>query len=194
MGREFELKFRLTRQQYAAIRAAFPTLAPFDMETTYSDTPDGALRRRKWMLRRRLENKTAICTLKTPLPDGSRGEWEVPCENIRLAVSELCKLMGSQTLLELVRRDMKEVCGARFTRLATTISLEGGALELALDDGILTGGRKSCPLLELEVELKAGPESLAHSFAEKLAETYGLVPEPRSKYARALALREETQE
>lgn len=194
MGREFELKFQASRQQFLAIRQAFPQLSPIVMETTYYDTPGDSLSRRNWMLRKRMENGTAVCTLKTPLPDGSRGEWEVACDNIRLAVSELCKLKGSQELWELVHTGLQERCGARFTRLAAKIPVEGGEVELALDDGILFGGRRSMPLLEVEVELKEGREEAALAFAAKLIREYGLVPEKRSKHQRALALTKEKQE
>ena len=85
MGREFELKYRADSGVIAAIRAAFGDFSEIRMETVYYDTLDAALSRRRWMLRRRYENGTSVCTLKTPLPDGSRGEWETPCDDIRLA-------------------------------------------------------------------------------------------------------------
>ena len=78
MGREFELKYRADSGMIAAIRAAFGDFSEIRMETVYYDTLDAALSRRRWMLRRRYENGTSVCTLKTPLPDGSRGEWETP--------------------------------------------------------------------------------------------------------------------
>ena len=47
---------------------------------------------------------------------------------------------------------------------------------------------RELPLLEVEVELKAGSDERAVAFAGQLAEKYGLVPEKRSKYRRALGL------
>ena len=73
MGREFELKYRADSGNIAAIRAAFGDFSEIRMETVYYDTLDAALSRRRWMLRRRYENGISVCTLKTPLPDGSRG-------------------------------------------------------------------------------------------------------------------------
>ena len=55
MGREFELKYQATPETIAAIQAKFGEFTPISMETTYFDTEDLALRKRKWTLRRRLE-------------------------------------------------------------------------------------------------------------------------------------------
>ena len=89
MGREFELKYRATAEQQTAIRAKFNGFREIAMETTYFDTPDSSLSARKMTLRLRKENAVTICTLKTPLPDGSRGEWECEATDIAAGVQEL---------------------------------------------------------------------------------------------------------
>ena len=140
MGREFERKYRGDSGIIAAIRASFGDFSEIRMETVYYDTLDAALSRRRWMLRRRYENGTSVCTLKTPLPDGSRGEWETPCDDIRLAIKELCKLGAPEGLLTLTAGGLTEACAARFTRLAKRLTLERCTVELALDEGALMGG------------------------------------------------------
>ena len=67
-----------------------------------------------------------------------------------------------------------------------------GVLELALDRGVLTGGGKEIPLCEVEIELKEGSQSFADHYAKCLAQKYGLIPQPHSKFRRALALRGES--
>ena len=183
MGREFERKYRADSGMIAAIRAAFGDFYEIRMETVYYDTLDAALSRRRWMLRRRYENGTSVCTLKTPLPDGSRGEWETPCDDIGLAAKELCKLGAPEDLLPLT-----EACAARFPRLAKRLTLERCTVELALDEGTLMGGGKTLPFAEIEVELKSGEEAAATAFAEALAQEFNLTPEPKSKAQRAMAL------
>ena len=89
---------------------------------------------------------------------------------------------------ELTKGGVRPLCGAKFTRLAKTLVLEACTVELALDRGYLTGGGKILPLGEVEVELKSGSEESATGFAEALAAQFGLTPEPRSKFARALHL------
>ena len=65
MGREFELKYRATLHQQQAIRAAFDgPWKEISMATAYYDTPTGELSRRKWTLRRRLEEVNPGCYLQ----------------------------------------------------------------------------------------------------------------------------------
>lgn len=188
MGREFELKYRADAAVLEAVREKFGGFKPIEMETAYFDTPNGELREKKWMLRRRMENGVPVCTLKTPLPDGSRGEWEVECGTVAEAVPELCKLGAPEELKSLAEGGFEEVCAARLVRLASTIKLKGCVVEIALDQGVFLGGGKEAPFSELEVELKAGSEEAAREFAEGLAREFGLAPEKKSKVQRAMAL------
>ena len=188
MGREFELKYAATEAELALLRSRYPQLTPIAMETTYYDTPAGTLGKLHWTLRRRMENGKSVCTLKTPLPDGSRGEWETECDKILNAIEPLCALGAPKQLALLTAGGVEPVCGAKFTRLAGRIDANGCTVGLALDRGVLTGGRKILPFAEVEVELKDGAEAAAVAFAEALARELGLRPEPRSKVARARAL------
>ena len=135
-----------------------------------------------------MENGVSVCTLKTPLPDGSRGEWEVECGNIQDGIDALFAAGAPKALLLYTVQGVQEVCAARFTRLAGLIRLDGCTAELALDRGVLTGGGKTQSFAEVEVELKSGDEAAATAFAEALAAEFALTPEPKSKFARAMAL------
>lgn len=188
MGREFELKYRCTEEAFAAIRADYADFTPIEMETTYYDTFDGRMSNLHWTLRRRMENGTSVCTLKTPAPDGSRREWEVEASGIMRGIPALCQAGAPMELMALSVSGLGAVCGAKFTRLAKTLEIPGATLELALDKGVLTGGGREMALLEVEVELKDGSDNAAVSFARLLEEKYGLNPEHRSKYRRALGL------
>ena len=189
MGVEFELKFRASREQQAAIRQAYSAEEQiFQMQTTYYDTPTGQFSARKCTLRRRLENGVSICTLKTPAGGFGRREWEVACDTIEAAMEELCKLGVPEELTALAAEGLIPICGARFTRVAKTICWEDAVLELALDQGILTGGNRETPLCEVEVELKSGSQETCLAFARILSERFGLEEEPHSKFRRALAL------
>ena len=190
MGREFELKYRATETQMQLLLKKYHTGAAhrISMETTYYDTADRSLSARKWTLRLRGENGESICTLKIPLSDGSRGEWETKAASIALGIEELCKLGAPKDLLFLTAGGVEPVCGARFTRLACPLTIPECAVELALDQGVLLGGGKEENLYEVEVELKAGSEIAAVAFAEALAKEHGLVPEKQSKFRRAMLL------
>ena len=188
MGREFELKYQATPEIIAEIRGKFGDFTPISMETTYYDTADFSLRKRKWTLRQRLENGRAVCTVKTPLPDGSRGEWEVESPDLTAGAARLCAMGAPGEILDYVNQGVAPFCGARFTRLAKTIDLPGGKAELALDAGVLLGGGREQPFAEVEVELKDGEDAVALDFAEALAKEFGLKEQPKSKLARAMAL------
>ena len=171
MGREFELKYAATPEILAVLAEKFPGLASISMETAYYDTPGGALGKLHWTLRRRMENGRSVCTVKTPLPGRGRGEWETECAAIADAVPILCALGAPAELVNLTAGGLTEVCAARFTRLA----------------GLLGGGRE-LPFAEVEVEYKSGDENAMIRYTRILAQKYGLTPEEKSKYRRALDL------
>jgi inorganic triphosphatase YgiF len=188
MGREFELKFAATEAVQAEIQAAYGPWTKIAMETTYFDTADGALSARRMTLRLRKENQRCVCTLKTPLPDGSRGEWECDAEDIHQGIRNLLTLGAPQLLAELTAQGVQPSCGAKFIRHVAQIPTADGVAELALDKGVLLGGGRQQPLCEIEVELKEGSEKATVLFAFQLATQYSLEGEPDSKFRRAMAL------
>lgn len=189
MGREFEIKYRLTDPAFSALSEAYGPFAEIHMETSYFDTPDGALSTRRWTLRRRLENGKSICTLKTPGVNGGRGEWEISSETVDAG---LLIAAGAPPELEaLIFPGLIPICSAAFTRLAAPIFFGESRLELALDRGRVLGGGKEAPIYEVEAELKAGCDEDVLRFGALLEETYGLVPEPKSKFRRAMELTQE---
>lgn len=190
MGRELELKFAASSETLDAMEEKYAPLTPITMHTRYFDTPHQAFRKRRWTLRLRLENGRPICTLKTRLSDGSRGEYETESGDIVSAIPALLEQGAPAELEELAREGLEEVCGARFTRLARIIDVPGGQVELALDRGEFTGGGRTLPFTEAEAELKAGPDEVLARFGRALAEEFSLREEPRSKIQRAMALAE----
>lgn len=190
MGRELELKFAASSETLDAMEEKYAPLTPITMHTRYFDTPHQAFRERRWTLRLRLENGRPICTLKTRLPDGSRGEYETESGDIVSAIPALLEQGAPAELEELAREGLEEVCGARFTRLARIIDVPGGQVELALDRGEFTGGGRTLPFTEAEAELKAGPDEVLARFGRALAAEFSLREEPRSKIQRAMALAE----
>lgn len=188
MGREFELKYTATDGIQRAIREKLGNFREISMATTYFDTATGYLSARKMTLRLRQENGTSICTLKTPLPDGSRGEWECIADTIEAGCARLILLGAPIILVDLASAGLQMVCGARFTRFAAEIPTADGTAELALDSGVLLGGGKEIPLCEVEIELKTGSDTAAQALADAIAAEFNLQEEPRSKFQRASAL------
>ncbi len=184
MGRELEFKYKASPEIQAKLAADFAPFRQIEMQTTYFDTADHALSARHATLRLRQENDMCICTLKTPLPDGSRGEWECEAATIQEGIAKLPQAAA------LVTGPVAPVCGAAFTRLAALVPTADGTAELALDRGILSGGGRELPLCEVEIEYKSGSDAAARALAVTIAQKYGLMPEKKSKFARAMALAE----
>lgn len=191
MGIEIELKYRATpEQQRAVLRFCGGVPVTIEMETTYYDTADRQLSARKMTLRRRLENGVSVCTLKTPGQGDARGEWDCLCPAIEDAITELCKLSGRGDLEKLLTAGVVPVCGARFTRQAARIRTADFTAELALDNGVLLGGGREIPLCEVELELKSGDPQIMERYMQRVAGEYGLQPEKKSKFRRAMDLAE----
>lgn len=191
MGIEFELKYQASLTGQTALLAQVGgTVRTIAMETTYYDTPARLLSARKITLRRRMENGQSVCTVKTPAGNGGRGEWECLWEDIGTAVPELCKLGAPEQLILLCAQGLEPVCGARFTRRAVDIVTADFAGELALDSGVLLGGGREEPLCEVELELKSGSRAAMIAWMEALVGNFGLVPEKKSKFRRAMDLAE----
>lgn len=161
------------------------------MRTTYYDTEDGFLEKRRWMFRLRTENDRSVVTMKTPGEGHTRGEWEVESDYLDEALEKLAALGAPQELAALQPDTLAPICGASFTRITAELRLsEDTACMICGDVGELTGGGKSALLCELELELKHGNEAELTAFAQNLMETYHLSEQPLSKLQRARALAE----
>ncbi len=187
MGREFERKFSAAPSVLDALAAAYPPSRVIRMRTDYFDTSDALFSSRRATLRLRREDDALVCTLKTPLPDGSRAEWECPAAHIADGLARLRRL-DAPIPEGLTADELHIVCGARFTRRAVLLSTADGTAELAIDCGSLLGGGREMPLGEVELELKSGSQAATEALADRLAREYGLVPEEKSKFRRAAEL------
>ena len=135
------------------------------------------------------ENGVPVLTAKAPGPGRARSEWELPGGTLR----DLHRLAEQGAPLDLTRltpEQLRSQCGVRFRRLRCLAELPGATAELALDEGVFTGGGRETPFWELEAELKGGSEDALAQWCRSLADAWGLLEEPRSKFLRAMALTE----
>ena len=100
MGREFELKYQAGEGVLERLREEYGPFREIRMETTYYDDAGKNISLRRWTLRRRLENGVSVCTVKTALPDGSRGEWETEAADVAAAIPRLIALGAPAELAE----------------------------------------------------------------------------------------------
>lgn len=191
MGIEFELKYAATPEVLSQLRQDFGQPENIiSMQTTYFDTPSGSLSALRYTLRQRMENGICVSTIKIPLEGNARGEWECVCDSLPDAIEQLCAMGAPNTLLTIAKEGFFPICGAKFVRNCYAVATEDGSAELALDEGILSGGGKEIPLFEIEVEHKNGQLQATTRLAHTLAEKYRLCPEPLSKFQRACRLAE----
>ena len=87
MGVEFELKYSAEPAQQEKIRQQYmPEYEQFRMQTTYYDTPSGALSKRRITLRCRLENGQAVCTVVATVNEVNPAFAAVPPKRPFIAV------------------------------------------------------------------------------------------------------------
>jgi inorganic triphosphatase YgiF len=195
-AREIELKLELdpkaqdtikrvgTFEGFTAGKAVTKTL-----QSIYFDTPEQTLRKSKISLRVRKSGKSWIQTAKigTGVMGGlsSPIEAEHPVKGRALDFSviddpavrnRLLELIGDAPLSECFETVMK-----RTTRELSGKS-DGAHIELAFDTGNILAGGGSQPLVELEMELKAGPSLAVFEAAKALLKD---VPFRFSPYSKA---------
>ena len=194
MGTELEFKYALSGAgQWSRLAdelgGRFGPWQEVKMETAYFDTQDRLLSGRQWTLRVRRENGVPVLTAKAPGPGRARSEWELPGGTLR----DLHRLAEQGAPLDLTRltpEQLRSQCGVRFRRLRCLAEVPGATAGLALDGGVFTGGGRETPFWELEGELKGGSEDALAQWCRSLADAWGLLEEPRSKFLRAMALTE----
>ena len=204
MGMEQEINLRAASKdaletivQDAAIAARrLGEAEPIRMNTTYFDTEDHLLASRRWVLRHRTENDDTVITLKTPA-DGNhiRGEWAlsgphwIQGSQVSNQVYRALFSQGApQGILALEGRTLQTVCGVQFLRRRFRLQLDGAVAEMALDLGTLHRGGRTAPLIEVELERLSGEFTTIEAFARELADRFGLIEEPLSKYQQTMAL------
>ncbi|HEY5762859.1 MAG TPA: CHAD domain-containing protein [Rhodocyclaceae bacterium] len=197
MPREIELKLRLDPAA-VEIMARHPALSGVRpvakrLCNTYYDTADLSLRRSGIALRFRRSGRQWMLTVKGGNPGAgglaARDEWEVPRRPGDFDFGHVDDEAIRQTL-EAARSTLAPLFTTDFRRVIWRIpSPAGGGIEIALDVGTITAGRRSEALCEVELERHEAEDSAPlFALAGELAETLPLHPEARSKAERGYAL------
>ena len=165
------------------------------MAAVYYDTADDLVYRSGAALRLRMENGRSVCCMKrTVRKEGAqalREEYEAEAETLKEgleklpaagAPQDLCILLAHQTFRELGRTDFVRNCYLLALETPTPFTAE-----FAVDVGSLGAADNMQPFEELELELKSGDAAAFQAYAEQLERDYALIPQPKSKLARAVA-------
>jgi inorganic triphosphatase YgiF len=190
MGREIELKFLIPPE--AAVLAL--TLlkgegAVRQLDATYFDTPDHALRKAGFGLRVRDGEGGRKQTLKSASAGGvfSRGEWE---EAIAGPGPDRDALARTPAAAMLDGEALAPVFTTRVERTVRLVRVGEAVIEAALDRGELSAEGRRAPVCELELELKSGPAralfDLARDLAKRVPLRLSLVSKAERGYGLAL--------
>jgi inorganic triphosphatase YgiF len=182
--REVELKFLCTPEDLAPVLAAAPAGDEESREliSVYFDTPDRALQKAGVSLRVRESKGRRVQTLKRG--EGmSREEHEAPIAGFAPDPE-----LGPLKRLLPQGESLKAAFNVRVTRRQRTVRYDGAEIELALDQGEVTGGSARSPICEVELELKSGPQQALFALARDLSKAAPLYLSFEGKAARGQAL------
>lgn len=183
--REIELKFLLDPDQVETVLPILGAPERDDLAAVYFDTADRRLARDGFGLRVRRSRKGRVQTLKAAATvEGGRAEWEWPVDgdapDTGLLLETPAALAEDETLLP--------VFAVRVERLTRRVLHQDSDIELALDRGDIVVGARSLPVVELELELKAGAPGALFDLARTLMETAPLRLSAVSKAERGYRL------
>lgn len=182
--REIELKFACGPDDLALVLAAAPAGDDETREliSVYFDTPDLVLQKAGASLRVREHKGLRTQTLKRG-QGLVREEHENPIAGLAPdpALAPLPSMLPQGATL-------KPAFNVRVSRRQRTFRYHDAEIELALDQGEVTGGDRRSPICEVELELKSGPPSALFALARELAAAAPLYLAFDSKAARGQAL------
>ena len=194
MGIETELKFEVAPQDLRKLKASLGLSRKPSTEenllSVYFDTPDHKLSRNGVSLRVRHKGDKRLQTVKFEGFDGSfrRGEWE---SEIKGDVPNLRKARGTALdplLTGRLKHGLRQVFKTRVHRTIVPVSIDGSRIELALDSGQVSAGRRSAFISEIELQLKRGNAGAVFKLARKLAKLVPAKLELKSKAERGYDL------
>lgn len=205
MPQEIELKFDIAPEILPRLESA-PLLRKLagsgkrdarkreELVSVYFDTVRHALRERGLTLRIRHNGGRRIQTIKASGAPGSlaRGEWESEVESdlpdLRdIDATPLAALNAGKRGRKLARK-LRPVFATEISRASLPLKTQGGAIELAIDQGNIRIGDRVRPVHEIELELKEGDPAALIAIARQLVEAFPLRYSVLSKAERGHAL------
>jgi triphosphatase len=160
MNLEPELKFRLSRRKLTSLangRVAGTKTGPHterDLVSIYYDTKKQKLRRHGLTLRVRRTGEGYVQTVKTAAVAGfARNEWEEKVNRGAPDFRKTKKTPVSSITTKKSRNKLKPVFTTSVHRVTRPIHVGSSEVELAVDRGDLSAGRRNSPIAEFELEL-----------------------------------------
>ena len=175
MAIETELKLRMTSEQLVRLKRhalfkAHQITRPVTrrLHNIYFDTPELELHQKKMALRLRRVGGQWLQTMKGggQVMAGlhQRDEWEAPVARAALDFSGL----WDEKLPPELREKLTPVFTTDFYRTSRLINWQGAQIEVCMDHGEIKTERRSAPICEVELELKAGEPRQLFALAEAM--------------------------
>ena len=197
--REIELKLEVPEQALARLtrspllrRAGNGTHRPASLVSVYYDTDTQKLLKHGLTLRVRRIGRRYVQTVKQEGGASSalmdRCEWEdhIAGEKPNL---DLARKTGLESILsKKLQARLKPLFETRVRRQVYSIRSGGSEIELTIDKGMVSAGRQSSPICEVELELKRGDAAELFKVARSLAEHVPVQLAVTSKSERGYAL------
>jgi inorganic triphosphatase YgiF len=185
-SREIELKFLCAPGDLGAVLAAAPDGDDDSREliSVYFDTPDLTLQKAGVSLRVRESKGRRILTMKRG--EGlAREEYEAPLEGDQSpgGLAPLREILSDGDAAAL-----SPAFNVRVIRRQRLVRYGDAEIELALDQGEVSGGRRVSPISEVELELKSGKPEALFDLARELSKSAPLYLSFDTKSARGQAL------
>jgi inorganic triphosphatase YgiF len=180
MSVEAELKFRVAPRKLSSLAKARLAGArrgdrfEQDLVSTYFDTAKHKLKRNGLTLRVRQAGDNYVQTVKAGTSGLlARGEWEAELDGAAPDLAKAKKTPLEKLATKKLHRKLKPIFRTSVYRTAQPIRTPRSEIELAVDRGSITSGRRSRPISEFELELKGGSAAdlfrIARRFERKTA-------------------------
>ncbi len=188
MSVEAELKFRVAPRKLSSLAKAHLAGArrgdrsEQHLLSTYFDTPKHKLKRHGVTLRVRQADDRYVQTVKARTSGVlARGEWETELDNATPDLTKTRKTPLEKLITGKLHRKLKPVFRTSVRRMAQPIRTRRSEIELAVDRGSITSGRRSRPICEFELELKGGSAADLFRVARSFERQAGAELDLRSK-------------
>lgn len=193
---ELELKLDATPRDIGLLKAVvLPRLtasrpSAHHLVSVYFDTPRMALRKQGYSLRLRFDGERRVQTIKASRGAGvglfDRSEWETAVQGEGIDL-EAVRDTPLHALLLHERHPLGPVFETVIDRTVWRLSQGSSMVEVAVDEGRVVAGDRTCPISEVELELKHGSPSdlfaLLHGLGEARALRLGVVAKSERGYA-----------
>ena len=199
--KEIELKLRVAPEDIAVLRndpqfvGALQDATHETLNSVYFDSDDRVLRDHGLTLRVRHIGDKRVQTIKTANQGSDwveRSEWEQAIKGDQPDLTRVMDTALGPILTDDVRNTLKPVFETRIERTAYHLNGDENNIVIAVDEGQIVAPDSSCPVSEIELELKHGNQPEHFKIARAISEIVPAQLDVKSKSERGYDLIEKT--